>query len=222
MESWPETREKLSATVGIAQALFMQLVKKDYYNCTARQLERGIRQTRFAFFSYQSASVSRPSSMAEDPETGEFLHVSTIANRAKETVRDLGYRMRIAALTSSRFGSMYLCDALSFEFLSTQLLETMCGPGFRVRSEMTDVVNHGGYTTYNVVLSLEFNTAWFGAKHAFVNRVWPDADKTRVKDDGTIEWAPSMGAPVLLPSPEHLWRKQVDAAWIGRKGAAGM
>lgn len=217
MDTWANTREKLSATTAIAQALFMQLVKKDYYTKTERQILRGSRQTSLPFFSYQGATVHRPSAMTEDPDTGEFLPVTTIADRAKETVKDLGYRMRVAALTQSRFASMYLWDAIGFEFTSIALVEAMCGQGFRIRSEIGDIVHHCGYKTFNVYLILEFNTAWFGAKPSFVNKVWPDISSTRVSENGEIEWPPSMGAPVLLPSPVDTWRKRVDAAWNGRR-----
>ena len=216
MDTWPETREKLSATVGIAQALYMRLVEeREYAETIANQLLRGQRQPELPFFAYQCASVYRPSSMAEDPESGEFLPVTAIAEREKETLCDLGYRSRVAVLTQSRFANMSIMDALSSEFPCLRLLEAMCGPGYRVRTEKKSEVSHNGYKTWNNVLVLEFNTAWFEDVPA-VCRIWPDANKTQVDSEGNIKWPPSMGAPVLLPSQVDIWRQKIDALWVGR------
>lgn len=213
MDTWPKTREQLSLTVSVAQALFLQLVKKDYQGKTISQLERGTRQPSIPFFVYQHTHISRPSTMTDDPETGNLLPVETIAQKARETVRDLGFRMRVAQLTQSRFASMPLYDVIEFEFPVIELLEAMCGPGFRIHSEVSGTAVHTGYTTFNICLVIEYNTEWKTDTHTRIKKVWPDAREIRVDADGTIHWPPTMGAPVLLPSPVDIWRKKVDALW---------
>ena len=212
MYAWPKTREQLSLTVGMAQALYIQLVNKDYFGQTYRQLDRGKRQTYVPFFSYQSAILRNPNAMVEDPDTAELVPVTAIVTKTAETVRDLGYRMRVSELTKNRLGSIHLKDAISFDFPVIPLLETMCGAGFRIQSEVTSQIDYTGYTTFTTCLSLAYNLAWVNQPHTFIEKVWPDASETK-PNGGMIAWPSSMGAPVMLPSPEVEWRKRVDALW---------
>lgn len=212
METWPEMREKLSATVAIAQALFLKLAKNNYLQETERQLARGKRQTSQLFFIYQYAEVHDPKAMAEDEETGEFVRISNIAEKAKESVRDLGYRTRVAYLTQSRYASLSLWDAL-IEFPVIALLEAMCGYGYRIHYDFSNTVRKSGYKTYDVSLILEFNETWRSDPSTIADKVWPDARNTTITTNGVINWPASMGAPKLLSSPEENWRKRVDALW---------
>lgn len=215
METWPETREKLSVTAALAQALFLKLAKKNYLQETARQLAQGKRQTYFPFFIYQHAEVYDAKAMAEDEETGEFVRISVVADKAKETVRDLGFRTRVEHLTETRYASMTLWDALA-EFPAIALLESMCGHGYRIHFARPNTVRRGGYKTYNVALVLEYNATWINDRLTIADRVWPDAKTTAIQADGSIHWPASMGAPNLLSSPEDEWRKRVDALWPRR------
>jgi hypothetical protein len=215
METWPETREKLSVTAALAQALFLKLAKKNYLQETARQLSRGRRQTYFPFFIYQHAEVYDAKAMAEDEETGEFVRISVVADKAKETVRDLGFRTRVEHLTQTRYASLSLWDAFA-EFPAIALLESMCGHGYRIHFDFSNTVRRSGYKTYNVALILEYNATWRKDRLTIADRVWPDAKTTAIRPDGTIHWPASMGAPNLLSTPEGEWRKRIDALWPRR------
>lgn len=212
METWPEIRQKLSATAAIAQALFLKLAKNNYLQETERQLARGKRQTSQLFFVYQHAEVRDPKAMAEDEETGEFVRVSKIADKAKESVRDLGYRTRVAYLTETPYASLSLWDAL-IEFPVIELLESMCGHGYRIHYEFSNTVRRSGYKTYDISLILEFNEMWKSDRPTIADKVWPDATNTTIAADGTINWPATMGAPKILSNPEDDWRRKVDALW---------
>jgi hypothetical protein len=212
MYAWPKNREQLSLTSSAAQALYMQLVKKDFFGQTSQQLARGKRQTCVPFFIYQTAHLCNPNAMAEDTETGELLPVATIVAKATETMRDLGYRMRVAELTKNRLASISIKDALGFDFPIAPLVETMCGKGFRIHSETTHTVEYTGYRVTTTCLSIAYNLAWVNDPHTFIEKVWPDASETK-PNAGNIVWPSSMGAPVLLPSPVAEWRRRVDAQW---------
>jgi len=212
MYAWPKSREQLSLTSSAAQALYMQLVKKDYFGKTSQQLARGKRQTSVPFFSYQTAYLRNPNAMVDDPETGELAPVTTIVAKATETVKDLGYRMRVAELTKNRLASISIKDAIGFDFPIIPLVETMCGKGFRIHSETTHTVEYTGYTVSTTCLSIAYNLTWVNDPHTFVEKVWPDASETQ-PNAGNIVWPASMGSPVLLPSPVAEWRRRVDAQW---------
>lgn len=215
MQTWPETREKLSLTVALAQALFLKLAKKNYRQETERQLARGRRQTYMPFFRYQQAEVYDEKAMAEDKETGEFVRIAVVADKAKETVRNLGFRTRVQHLTETRYASLGLRDALA-EFPAIALVESMCGHGYRIHFDFSKPARLGGYKTYTVTLILEYNAAWLNDRLTIADRVWPDAKTTAIRADGTIQWPASMGAPNLLSSAEDEWRKRVDALWPRR------
>jgi hypothetical protein len=215
METWPETREKLSLTVALAQALFLKLVNTNYRQETERQLARGKRQTYVPFFNYKHAEVYDEKAMAEDQETGEFVRISVVADKAKETVRDLGFRTRVEHLTQTRYASLSLWDALA-EFPAVALVESMCGYGYRIHFDFSNTVRRDGYKTYTVSLILEYNATWLKDRLTIADRVWPDAKTMAIRADGTIQWPASMGAPNLLSAPEGEWRKRVDALWPRR------